>query len=383
LGITGHTAQMGLPFLNDDLLPWKPTVVILNWGMNDGRRPGGVEYYQTGLKPYLDRLLQNNLRVVLCSNSPIDIGDKPGVFTDFNRNFDVMARWAESLAREKGLPFVDQFHFLHTVWGQNRRREVPVSVTRATLSDENKKRDQPLPIPIENRKLGDYVHAAPPGNLTMAFIILKTLHAPPEVSSATLNVATGAAVTRRCTVRNFKVVERRRMDYPGGAVENAIVAVAFERQDEASPCWIDDSGAAGMELVPFQQEMNRMPLRVVGLFPGTYQLKIDGFVHGHYTDQQLADGVNLSENRASPIYSPGRNVERLVRVQQQESYKLREATFAKAGEPDNWSPGNVNEVRKQAFLRQLPELEKRDIEIAQAARPPSHAYEIALVPFEK
>src|SRR5436190_1548312 len=55
-GVNGQTATGGLEIIDADVLVWKPTVVIVNYGMNDGRRGEGVEVYRTGITRYVDRL---------------------------------------------------------------------------------------------------------------------------------------------------------------------------------------------------------------------------------------------------------------------------------------------------------------------------------------
>ena len=342
-GINGHTAQMGLPYLDNDVFFWKPTVAVVNWGMNDGRSKTGVDYYKSGIVPYVDRLLERKLRVVLCSNSPLDIGDEPGKFTDFNVNFDQMAAFAQNLARERGIAFVDQFHFCHRLWGENRKREKPVPVSDQTLAKHS----------------SDAVHARSAGQLTMAYIILKTLNAPAEVSFASLDAATGKAETRRCALSDFR---------------NAAGVLSFTRADEASPCWIDDIGARALELVPFQQELNRMTLQIAGLPAKSYELRIDDKPCGLFTAAQLAQGLNLSDLRDSPLCEPGRRVSGLVLSLKSATASAREVLRF---QPPPWLTIPDLDAQKQAqFAKSVPEFDKTDAQIAAAAQPQPHRYEL-------
>ena len=347
-GINGHTAQMGLPYIDNDVLIWGPTAVVINWGMNDGRRRNGVEYYKTGIVPYLDRLLEKKLRVVLCSNSPIDIGDPPGTYTNFNKHFTEMAAFAKGLAGKRNTPFVDQFHFCHPLWGKNRERAKPVPVTDQTFS----------------KRPNDYVHARAAGQLTMTYIILKTLNAPGEVSFASVDARSGRAETRRCEIREFK----RLAD---GS------SVSFVRADEASPCWIDDIGALAFELVPFQDELNRMTLRVTGLARGRYRLTVEKFEHGTYSAEQLGAGINLSENRKSPVCGPGREAAKRIAHRYYLARVARNVFFLKS--PAWLKIPDLDKQKQAEFRRHLPGIDKQDAAIAEAAAPKPLRYTLTRI----
>ena len=344
-GINGYRADLGFPVMDNDVLIWRPTAVVVNYGMNDGRRRDGVELYTKWIVPYVDKLLEHKARVVLCSNSPLDVGDPPGTYTNYNRHFVKMAAFAKDTAAKRGIPFVDQFNFLHPIWGRNWQSERPVPVTDHT-------RPQHSP---------DSVHARAPGQLMMAYIILRTLHAPGEVSHAAIDVATGKVDTRRCEIRELKTIDR---------------GLSFVRADEASPCWIDDRGALGMQLVPFQEELNRMGLAVRGLPAGEYTLKIEGQIHGRFTAQALARGVNLSLNRASPVYDVGRRVEKEVITQKGLTYSARLSVLL--FRPPAWlAIDDLEAQRMAAAAKSLQRIDQQDAAIAAAAQPKPQRYEIA------
>ena len=348
-GINGYRADLGFKVMDDDVLVWEPTVAIVNYGMNDGRRRDGVELYQKWIVPYVDKLIEHGARVVLCSNSPLDYGDV-GKYTGYNNHFVKMAAFAEQVAKDRSIPFVDQFNFLHPLWGKNWHSENPVPVTDHT-------RPQHSP---------DSVHARAPGQLNMTYIILKTLGAPREVSHAAINVRTGKATCRRCEVRNLSASNE---------------GCTFERIDEASPCWVDDRGALGMKLVPFQDELNWMGLQVTGLPDGKYALKIDEQVHGQFAAAELKEGINLSDSRASPVYRPGREAAELVVQKYVRTRLLRELYRY---QPPEWlSIPGLGEQKHVAALPKLDEIHALDRKIAAAARPRPHRYEITRVTSEE
>ncbi len=348
-GINGYTAQLGYPYIDTDVLIWKPNVAVINWGMNDGRRTDGVKYYQAGIVPYIDKLQKNNIKIVLCSNVPIDIGDEPDKYTNFNQNFNEMANFAMNLAKEKNLIFVDQFHFCHTLWGQNFQHEPAVPVTEYTRNIK------------KNDRKGDFVHARAPGQLTMSYIILKTLNAPGEVTYAAIDASTGASVVRRCSISNFK---------KNG--DNC----SFIRIDEASPAYIDDFGTQAFKLVPFTEELNSMPLVVKNLSAGKYKLNINNFVQGIYTDQDLLKGVNLAQNLASPVYEPGKSVANLINKKKAEIMMLRGLLFYNtpaSGSNETYAPWLIISdlaLRKQKeFAKFEPKIIELDQKLAAASIP--------------
>lgn len=354
-GTNGEIAQGGLAYMDRDVLAWKPTAVLVNYGMNDGRR-GGAALYKEGIVPYVEKLIASGVRVVLCSNSPVDIGDRPGQFTGFNVVFDEMARFAEQFAAEKGIPFVDQFHFCHSVWGLNRTRAEPVPVSHQTR------------VPYSS----DFVHARGPGQLTMAYIILKTLGAPGEVSAASIRARSGESTTRRCTIQDLRTL-------PGGE------GVTFVRADRASPCWIDEQepfpGALGLKLVPFMAEMNRMPLQVTELAEGHYELRIEGQACGTFSASELAAGIDLAANRQSPVYGPGRKADAKIKDQRVGTYAARQVGFFN---PPVWlEVADLEQQKATEFARRRIELEKQDETIAEAARPRPLRYELRRVGGEK
>lgn len=308
--------------------------------------------YRDGIVPFVERILKSGARVVLCSNSPLDTGDEPGRFTGYNQSFDEMARFARDLAAEKGIPFVDQFHFLHTIWGRNRQREKPVPVSHQTL------------VPYSS----DFVHARGPGQLTMAYIILKSLGAPGEVSFAAVDAGTGRATVRNCAIREFRALDGTQ-------------GIAFVRADRASPCWIDNQepfpGHLGLQIVPFMEELNRMPLQVTGLAAGEYELRIDGEVCGKFSSAELAAGIDLAANRESPVYRTGRRLDDKLREQRGATYAARQIRLFT---PPAWlAIPDLVAQREREFAERLGKLEAYDREIAAAAQPAPLRYELRRV----
>lgn len=345
VGTNGQTAQSGLERIDADVLAWNPTVVVLNFGMNDGRSSDGVERYRKGITAYVEALQRGGVsRIVIASNAPLDIGDEPGVYTGYNRNFDAMASIAERFAAERGLKYVDLFHPCHSLWGDNRRRAQPVPVTAQTLA----------------RHPSDYVHARAAGQLTMAFFLLKGLGAPSEVSFASIDAKSGAVETRNCRITQVEIGDE--------------TGIEFVRDDAAPLCWIEDAGAAAFDLVPFNDELNRMGLRVEHLPAGMYELHIDDVPVARYSAAQLHRGVNLAHLRDSPLYRVGREIERLVLGKRAAVLQTRDTMYFN---PPAWlSPPSLDEQKRAEIERLRGQIDRIDAELAAAARPRPNTYRL-------
>jgi len=315
--VNGYRTDLGLTVIDADVLAWKPTVVLINYGMNDGRRQDGFELYSAHLGPYIEKARSGGARIILCSNSPIDIGDKPGQFTGYNATFDRMAAFARDYAAKRTIPFIDMFRFLHDVWGRNRERAEWVVVTWQSGTP-----DRP----------NDYVHPAPPGHLTMAYTILKGLGVPEEVSYAGIDVATGETETRHCRISELKIAGRE---------------VSFVRTDEAAPCGVDPQSLSGNELVPFLDELNAMPLRISGLPDGEYGVFIADVKITRTTAAALGKGINLGRFTSSPAYTPGKQVLALIRRRYRLTIAARNVLKF---EPPAWARiGSLDQQKQQEW----------------------------------
>jgi hypothetical protein len=65
---------------------------------------------------------------------------------------------------------------------------------------------------------------------------------------------------------------------------------------------VRDSAEPALELVPFTRELNREILRITGLDPGPYVIRIDGIPVAIHESSELAAGINLATNTRTPMY---------------------------------------------------------------------------------
>jgi hypothetical protein len=247
--------------LNRDVLPLKPTVVTIDFGMNDARRgDAAVGMYRRGLEELTVQLQKAGARVVLLAASPEE-RSQPGepAGSSYNKMLEKYAGVVREVAEKTMVPYVDQLHPYIEV------------VDRARKSDPAFK------------TMPDGVHPHPSGHLVMAWAILKGMGADAIVSEVTIDVGAGPG-SRSLRAR---VTE---LSGAGGGV-------AFNRDDDALP-WPLPKAPNGAEVVlpytPILNDLSRYILRVTGLKEGNYDLFIDAQKVATVPGSQLAEGWNLT-----------------------------------------------------------------------------------------
>jgi hypothetical protein len=128
--------------------------------------------------------------------------------------------------------------------------------------------------------LKDGVHLNELGHLAMAYAMLKGLGAPAEVSSVTLDAATGTV----SDAQGCKVSE----------VMKTNDGISFTRFDDGLPLNLGPLSALNFRWVPIPDGINRYMLRIQHLEAGQYEVCVDGRCLGKLTAAQLAHGANIS-----------------------------------------------------------------------------------------
>lgn len=113
----GHRVPNLLARVDKDVLSKKPTIVVIQIGVNDAG--GGVtpEKFKEQLEELIGRLEKGGARVVLCSCTCRIEGYNPDNATD--KKLDALADVARSIAREKKLPLNDLRKAFIDYWKKN------------------------------------------------------------------------------------------------------------------------------------------------------------------------------------------------------------------------------------------------------------------------
>lgn len=270
-GWGGDTASGGGKRYARDVAPVKPSLVFVNFGMNDG---GYTAFKEEMLRTYLgaqgtlaEAVRSGGARQVLFTTSPVDdvLRKDQGVY---NETLSRMARGLAQLAGERGVPAIDLFHPMLEV--QRRAKEKDPSFTM---------------IP-------DTIHPNPVGHLVMAYLALRGIDVPGQVAEIVVdgaNVrATGATLGRTAAT--------------GGSVELDVTLPFL-------PFYVPKDARPALTLVPLQDELNRFRLEMTGDSGSEPMvLSVDGKSAGVFTREELARGVDLSLLEDAPWSVAGRTL---------------------------------------------------------------------------
>ena len=270
--------------LQRDVIAYKPTVMTIMLGMNDGAYrafdQGIFDTYSNGYAHILDAVKKDApaVRFTLIQPSPYDdVTRAPGFEGGYNAVLQRYGNFVKDTATKGNSTVAD----LNT----------PVVAMLQKANATN--------APVAQQIIPDRVHPGPAGHLIMAEALLKAWGAPSVVSDVSID-ATGKKVTR---AQNTKV-----SDLQNGAT------ISWTQNDEALPFPLDTSNpqmALALKSSDFMESLNREPLQVTGLTAPRYTLSIDGNEVGNFSREDLATGVNLA-TLATPMTDQAQDVHRLT-----------------------------------------------------------------------
>ena len=253
--------------LQRDVLPYKPTVVTIMLGMNDGGYKAFdqklFDTYTTGYEHIVQQLKRDlpGLRLTLIQPSPYDdVTRSPTFEGGYNA---VLIRYSE---------FIKELASKQSAGVADLNTPVVSALKKATGID----------AALAQRIIPDRVHPGAGGHWVMAAALLKAWHAPTLVTAVELDAAPGK-ITR---AENTQVTE---LKSEGG--------LSWTQVDAALPLSIDMNDAVvalSMRSSDVIETLNQQTLKVKGLSAARYQLKIDGEVIGGFTREQLGEGINLA-----------------------------------------------------------------------------------------
>lgn len=263
-GGAGGNIDVRLP---RDVVAYKPNVVTIMLGMNDGRYRAFdqqiFDTYANGYQKIVQRLKTDlpGVRMTLIQPSPYDDVTRAPMFEGgYNAVLLRYSQFVKELAAKEKLDVAD----LNTA--------VVAALKKANATDAAN----------AQKIIADRIHPGPGGHLLMAAELLKAWKAPAVVSTVEIDVGKSSVLR----VENTQVTELK--------TEGALT---WTQTDNSLPLAIDMNDAAtalAVKSSDVMDSLNKQLLKVTGLTAARYQLKLDGEVIGDFTKEQLGDGMNLA-----------------------------------------------------------------------------------------
>ncbi len=250
-----------------DVFPYKPNVVTIMLGMNDGsyrNLDDQIESTYTHGYEHIVQSLQQSLpgvRLTLLGPSPFDEITQPSTIPGYNRSLIRFAAIDKELAGKYKADFID----LNAPTNAGLQRGLEIAPKAITL------------------EIPDRVHPEPVVHWFMTEAILKGWNAPALVSSTTLD-ATSLTATE---LVNAHVTE----------LKGDPTALSWTELEDALPLPLAGDNATDhllLQISDIVATLDQEPLKVLNLRAGRYELSIDNNKTGNFTSQELAAGINLA-----------------------------------------------------------------------------------------
>ena len=257
--------------LKRDVLAYKPTVVTICLGMNDGSYrsfdKGIFDTYVNGYRHILDTLIKElpGVRITLVTASAYDDVTRPdGFLGGYNATLVAYGEAVRALGREYGLVVADT------------NAPLVSALARAHASDAD----------VSTQILRDRVHPGPGGHIVMAAAVLSAWNAPGTVAEAEIDGA------------KAKPVRAVNTQISGLAISGG--AISFTETDRSLPWPIDRDPANNKDTIltlsvtDVEHNLNRSTLKITGLTSASYGLTVDGVDCGSYSRDDLAQGIDMA-----------------------------------------------------------------------------------------
>ncbi|MDN3986493.1 SGNH/GDSL hydrolase family protein [Zwartia vadi] len=269
-GIGGHSALNGLNRVEQDVLALKPSVVVVNFGMNDAGYPAGSPHaaFIQNMDAIIARLRQGGVqRIIWVEPTPAHIAGIP--------------------AQSK---LVERQRQLERYVAEMRRHSVGSDVIKVQWHDQMKQALNAAASKPDFKLIPDRIHPSAAGHAVMAVEFLRQIGAnlEPSVIESTLRNNTLETEFRQVSADNKKTFNvRSSMERSTGAsvdISTAIPPVPMLYSAEQTKLLANQSLEA----------LRGLTWRVKGLEQGArFTVKIDGFSVGTFSGAELAKGVDV------------------------------------------------------------------------------------------
>jgi lysophospholipase L1-like esterase len=276
-GVGGHTASDGLARLNVDVIAHKPTVVVLNFGMNDSAYPEGTDGadFVKNMGAILDALKAAGVRHVLWADTtPYDPGPRgrSGGKANLRRDrIDVLVGHVHAESTARGLTAVS--------WNEPLAAAVD-AWTKAKRWE---------------RLIPDRVHPSPALHAIMATQLIRTLGY--DIAPSVIHVrvgddggVSGDGIAVPSPLARWDRVASLQLSATNVPAPLLLIGAAKDARDMGA----DDALA-----------LRTLTLKVSGLDAKTrYRVDVDGAVVSTETGATLARGIDVMQRSITPMWQP-------------------------------------------------------------------------------
>jgi lysophospholipase L1-like esterase len=360
-GWSGERANGFADRLANDTAGFHPTAVTLCYGMNDGSyQPYNDQIgstYEANMRRILAGLQKQGVRsIVVGSPGAVDqhffrpgqmMGDRPA-HVAYNDNLAHLRDIDKKLAAEHKQPFAN----VHDAMYETMKKAQEALGSKYDVCG------------------GDGFHPGPNGQLIMAYAFLKGLGVDGDIGRITLDMASGKSEA----TDGHKVLESSKTS---ATVESTRWPFCFEGDGKSS-----SSTRSILPFLPFNQDLNRLTLKVTGLDTPKGVVTWNGQAK-EFTREQLAAGINLAaEFEKTPFDQPfGDLLAAVAKKQNYETGMIKAViTEMRNDPPDVKSDAEVQAALKTVVTR----LHARQTELDAAARktlaPVKHTISVAQLP---
>lgn len=328
-GWSGERCDGFLRRMTNDVLRFKPTVATTCYGMNDHRykpyeEAVGAEYraLQTAI---VQSMKAHGVRIVTGSSGTVNkmpswVKTATGTVQDLNLSLLQLRNLALEVARAERQPFADVYLPMLTAGFEAQGRFGPGFMIAGQ----------------------DGVHPGWAGQLVMAWAFLRVLAPGGDLGTIAIDPASGTASATGghrvvSAKRGEAVVESRR--YPFCAT---------------GPLDQDSSLRAGMALVPFNEELNRLRL-VVWTPPAPRCRVVWGGATNTYDAAALRAGVNLAADfAANPFSEAFKRVDDAVLAKQSfETEQIKKRFHGAEGKADMEGTAARTEAEREPLVKAI------------------------------
>ena len=292
-GVGGDVAEQIYRRLDGDLLPKKPSTLVVSFGMNDSKyfeyndslhpvtEDKRKDIVQQSYNSYLkiqDTLLHHpEIHKIIMSSSPYDetVKQDGSLFKGKWKTMDEIVSFQKKAAKEEGWDYVDLFH----------------PMTAINLREQKKN-------PAYTSTGPDRIHPGSAGHLIMAYIFLKNqgLAGKPVADFAIRADRAKVAKQENCSITAVKT-------NAGGLSFRYLAKSLPFPLDSVARVWGNQQiETEALSVIPFMEAFNKENMQILGLKPGTYLLKIDGQDIGRFSAADLKSGLNLAGLHNTPQY---------------------------------------------------------------------------------